>query len=422
MFSFLNTNTFGNLLKLVSGTFFAQLIPIVAMPIIARVFDPQDFGVLTIFIGIAGVLAISSSLRFELAIPQVKNDVAARHVFSLCLVLLAIITVLLLTIVKLGGSYLYDIFKLADFEEVGLLYVLVLSFFCSGIIQVSINRSIRLSEFSEIAVAKIIIAIGYVVSQLLLGLLVVPAGLVFGYVMGQVLGAIFLFHKSFSWLPSKSRPLSLSNVKNYGKEYLDLPIYSAPGAMIDAFCSTLPLLVVAATYDLTTAGMLGMAYRVLGIPASMISLSVSQIIFQKVSSSDGFKPGFARRLIIQSMLWLALIIIPFVLIITIFGPDLFALAFGEEWRLAGSYAGVLIVGLSVQFLASPNSLVLTLKENVKLGAFWQILRLTTVSFVLFFGRNYDFGTFLRAFVLHEVFIYLIYIWFIFIGAQRRVAC
>jgi hypothetical protein len=44
-----------------------------------------------------------------------------------------------------------------------------------------------------------------------------------------------------------------------------------------------------------------------------------------------------------------------------------------------------------------------------------------LSLVLFFAREYDFIVFLWLLVLHEVTIYAIYIWIIFIGAERRVS-
>jgi O-antigen/teichoic acid export membrane protein len=421
MFDVIKTTTFKNLSTLLSGTVLAQLVPILVMPLLTRIFEPQAFGVLSVFVGIASIISIAACLRFEVGIPQAEDDSAAKNIFVLSLLLLTVLTVMLSIVVGFSQSYLYDMFNLERSASVGFFCLVIITFLCSGIIQTSISRSIRLSDFSGIALGKVIIAAVYALTQLLLGVFAVPAGLILGYVAGQIFGALYFFRKSISWLPSNLNQARFSEIKLNAKEYKNLPLYSAPSAMIDAFCSTLPVLVVAATYDLATAGMLGLAHRVLGIPASLISLSVSQVIFQKIASSDGLRPGFIRNIIIRSICGLAVIIIPFTLVIYLFGPDLFALIFGEEWRLAGGYAGILMIGVSVQFLASPNSMVLTLKENIKIGALWQCSRLVTLSLVLFFARDYDFMVFLWLLVLHEVGIYSIYIWLIFIGAERRVS-
>ncbi len=420
MLSILKNTTVKNLFTLISGTVFAQMLPLLVMPLLTRLFDPQAFGAFSVFVGMASIITISASLRFELAIPQAEDNLAAKNLFVLSLVILATLTVFFIIFVGAASTHLLGFFEFGESSSVFALYLLVLCFFCSGFIQVSVNRAIRLSDFSGIAVGKVVVSGGYAIAQLLLGYFLVSGGLVFGYVAGQVLGAVYFFKKSMLWFPSGFSQSRLTELKMNAKEYRNLPLYSAPSAMADAFCSSLPVLVVAATYDLATAGMLGLAHRVLGAPASLISLSVSQVIFQRVASSDGLKPGFIRRILFRSMLGLASIIIPFALVIFFFGPDLFALFFGEEWRLAGSYAGIMIIGIAVQFLASPNSLILTLKENIKIGASWQVLRLITLSLVLFFAREYDFESFLWLFIAHEVVIYSLYIWLIFIGAQRRV--
>lgn len=422
MLDVIKTTTFKNLSALVSGTVLAQLVPIIVMPLLTRVFEPQAFGVLTVFVGIASTISIAACLRFEVGIPQAEDDSSAKNIFVLSLLLLAVLAAILSIVAGFSQSYLYDMFNLERSSSLGFFCLVIISFLCSGIMHASINRSIRLSDFYGIAFGKIIIATVYALTQLLLGVLAVPTGLILGYVAGQIFGAIYFFRKSISWFPSDLNQVRFSEIKLKAIEYKNLPLYSAPSAVIDAFCSTLPVLVVAARYDLVTAGMLGLAIRILGLPASLISLSVSQVIFQKIASNDGFRPGFIRNIIIRSICGLALIIIPFTLVIYLFGPGIFALIFGEEWRLAGVYAGILMIGVAIQFLASPNSVVLTLKENIKIGALWQCSRLVTLSFVLFFARDYDFIVFLWLLVLHEVGIYSIYIWIIFIGAKRRESC
>ena len=421
MLDIIKTTTFHNLSTLLSGTVLAQLVPILVMPFLTRTFEPQAFGVLSLFIGISGTISIASCLRFELGIPQAADDSVAKNIFVLSLFLVTVLTLLLSLVVWISQSYLHDLLNLEGPTSVGFFILVIVAFLCSGIIQSSINRSIRFSDFSGIALGKVIIATTYSLAQLLLGVFAVPTGLILGYISGQIFGAIYFFRKSISWLPSNLNQALFSEIKINAREYKNLPLYSAPSAMIDSFCSTLPILVVTATYDLAVAGMLGLAHRILGIPASLISLSVSQVIFQKIASSDGLRPGFIRKIIFRSICGLALVIIPFSLVIYLFGPDLFAFVFGEEWRLAGSYAGILIIGIAIQFLASPNSIVLTLKENIKIGALWQCSRLVSLSLVLFFARDYDFIVFLWLLVLHEVVIYSIYIWLIFIGAERRVS-
>lgn len=419
MSTILKSSTFKNLSKLVSGTVVAQVIPVASMPLLTRIFDPQDFGAFSLFVGISSIIIVAASLRFELAIPQAKEVLIAERIFVLCILIVLVLSCVLYLSFTFAEHQLFSILNLNREVAPNFFNFLVPTFLCSGIMQICIARSIRLSDFSGVAMGKIVVSTGYIVCQLLFGILLVPGALLFGYASGQLLGCIYLLLRSSEWLKSFGRKASFVGIRNSAIEYKNLPIYSAPGAMIDAFCSTLPLLVVSSVYGLTTAGMFGMAFRILGIPASMFSLSLSQIIFQKVASNDGLKPRYISSLLTKSILGLALIIIPFGVLMFFYGPDLFSLALGDEWRLSGEYASILIIGIGAQFLASPNSQILALKENIKLGTFWQILRLSTLFLVLFLAFEYDFETFLWLFVAHEVVIYTVYIALLYVGAKRR---
>ena len=76
---------FSNVLKLVSGTTLAQLITILTAPIISRLFAPDDFGVLTVFTSLIGIISIVICLRYEYAIMLPEDDGDAANLFALCL-------------------------------------------------------------------------------------------------------------------------------------------------------------------------------------------------------------------------------------------------------------------------------------------------------------------------------------------------
>lgn len=407
--------------KLLSGTALAQLIPIIVTPVLTRMYDAQAFGAFSVFIGISSVISISAALRYDLAIPQAKNEIEARQLFFLCLLIVTGIGLTLAACAGAAHKILYNIFENETFESAGFFYLLAIAFLGAGLIQICVNGFIRRSDFSSIAVSKIVVAASYAVTQTILGVVNAAGGLVLGYVAGQVMGAVYTLKKSAAWIPTEIKKSDFSDLKRNMREYRQLPLYSAPSAAIDAFCSALPVLIIGANYDLATAGMYGLAQRLLGAPAAFFSLSISQIIFQKVASDAGYKENYIRNLIIRCLALLSTVIIPFLITISLYGPEIFAHVFGEEWKTAGDYAAILIFGVAVQLLVGPSSLVLALKENIKLGSAWQITRLITLSCTLLYAKQFDFESFLWVFVLHEMFIYLLYLRLIFIGAQRRVA-
>ena len=65
---------FSDVLKLVSGASIAQLIGLIAVPIITRLYSPDDLGLLTVLTSIVSIIVVISCMRYELAIVLPKTN------------------------------------------------------------------------------------------------------------------------------------------------------------------------------------------------------------------------------------------------------------------------------------------------------------------------------------------------------------
>ena len=63
-----------NVLTLMLGTTIAQAIPIIISPILTRIYSPEEFGSLILFMSIVSILSVIVSLRYEKAIVQPLSD------------------------------------------------------------------------------------------------------------------------------------------------------------------------------------------------------------------------------------------------------------------------------------------------------------------------------------------------------------
>lgn len=82
-----------NVLKLTTGSVFAQALGILVAPIVTRLFAPEAFGIAALFASIAGVISVVACLRYELSImlPETDEDAANLLGVSLCCVLIVTI-------------------------------------------------------------------------------------------------------------------------------------------------------------------------------------------------------------------------------------------------------------------------------------------------------------------------------------------
>lgn len=74
----LNTTFRGNVLRLVSGTGVAQIIGILSMPILSRLYTSESFGLVALFISLTSILGIIACMHYELAIVLPNNYITPQ--------------------------------------------------------------------------------------------------------------------------------------------------------------------------------------------------------------------------------------------------------------------------------------------------------------------------------------------------------
>lgn len=78
---------------LAGGTAFAQAIGVVMLPIITRIYTPNEFSVLAVYTSILAIVAGVACLRLDIAIPLPKSDADAANLLSVSLVICTILSV-----------------------------------------------------------------------------------------------------------------------------------------------------------------------------------------------------------------------------------------------------------------------------------------------------------------------------------------
>ncbi|HSG68320.1 MAG TPA: oligosaccharide flippase family protein, partial [Bacteroidales bacterium] len=85
-----------NILALMGGTSLAQIIPIALQPLLRRLYDPEVFGVYSLYLSYIAIVVVISSLRYELSIVIQKDDKKAMNLVSLAMLISFILNTILL--------------------------------------------------------------------------------------------------------------------------------------------------------------------------------------------------------------------------------------------------------------------------------------------------------------------------------------
>ena len=366
---------------LMSGTVAAQAINFSLSFLLARLYEPYDFGHYSIVIGVAAVLAAASTFALDRVIILARTAVQARKVASAVLLINLCFSMLILfvgVILTISGIDRY-----LPLNALDLIVFIPLFMLLYGGSQVFIYSSLRNQRVSNIAVLKVAQSSAMGVAQIALSFLRLAGGLVVGNIVGWMLpfaaGLRWRIREGFIRRDMTSRSL-LSVVQRHWR----YPRYIMPNEAIDNLSNQAPIFLIGMFVSLSSAGYYGLAILMLSAPAAVLGQAVGQAFFQFIGRSEG---DFAllRRAVFH--IWIALAILGFLpfLLIGTWGGELFAFAFGGNWADAGRVAAMLSPLLFVRFVSSPTSTIY-LKLEMQREQWWfcvagAVYRVTAYGFM-----------------------------------------
>lgn len=414
----LSKNEFAkNVLTLMTGTVLAQAVPIAIIPILTRIFTPEDFGLFALYGAFVAVVGVIATGRYEIAIMLPVNHEEARVLLQAS-ALVALLISLIISIPLITWNKEIAIF-LGNQEIAPWLYLVPISVFLTGIYQSLTYWNNRQKKFKNTAISRVNQSFCQGASQTIFGFLQIAGGLIWGHFMGIISSLMYLLGKDKTY-KKIVQEINKQEIKQQLVRYKKFPKYGIVGELCDASAMQMPVFMLTKFYSSAITGMFSLTFRVLNMPTSIIASAIGQVLFQKVVEISHTAPERLNKYIIKIFLLLFIIYLPAVPILFIWGEPLFGLVFGEEWRQAGTYAGYLVVAVAIRFAVSPISTVLGLEKNIKKGVFWQVLYLCTITPTLYFGSDLAIEQFFLVFVLHEVILYLIYLVLILKGTKAIV--
>lgn len=363
-----------NVLTLMTGAGVAQIVPIIISPILTRIYTPEDFGVLALFVAIVSIIASVASGRYELAIMLPKKDGDATNLLALGFVFACVTSCITLFVVICFYKTLS--------ETLGLwLYALPFAVFFTGVWNLLNFFNNRKKEYRKLARTNVERSVFLAIIQLTIGFIVKGSyGLVSGQVFSQAYASTRLFLISgintqvlsaISWL----KMIALA------KKYKDFFKYSILAVLANALSIHLANIFISSMYGLVALGFYALVQRTLGMPGVLLGSAFGQVIFQQ-AVSEKQQTGKALKTFKYAVIRLSLIGLLLFSCIYFFVEGLFAYVFGEEWRTAGEYAKILVPLFYVRFVSSALSCFLSVFEK-QFAELMINLLLVSTSVILF---------------------------------------
>lgn len=398
-------------LVLAGGTAFAQALPIIASPLLTRLYTPQDFGRLSLFTALVSSVGMAVCGRYDMAMLLPRRGGPARQLFGLALWVGLLFSAAWLLVALAASDSLR---RAIGAESIGgWLYMVPLGLFLTGVRTTLGYWANRRGDFRALVRAQWSQAVIVVIVGLGLGVFGTGfPGLLAANLLGLLVGAgqlAYLFRRELS-----ASSLAWSRAKKaLARRYKDYPLYSASSAVVDGVTMSLPVFFLAHHFPDGTLGLYALVLRVANAPLSFISSAVGQVHIKRIVQllHDGQDPGaYLKRV----ALWLALVAAIPTLLLMPFAPWLFAQVFGAAWREAGDYLQILMPSLAVRFVASTISGTIEATNNTQLGAAWKVAALlVTVTMLRLVAPLGDIRGLLIAMAATDIALYVLYGWLSF---------
>lgn len=361
-----------NVSVLAGGTAFAGALAILALPLLTRIYSPEEFGVLGVFAALLGMISVIACLRYDIAIPLPESDQSAANLLAVALACL-VATVTVVTIAMFFFSQ--RIVALINAPTLAQhLWLLPFGVAATGAYSIFQYWATRRKAFARIARTRVERSIGGVSIQLIMGWAGTGAlGLILGQIVSNGAGFHGLARRAFSEDRAVFKSVRVAEMKRVAIEFDRQPKYSTLEALTNSAGVQLPIILIASLTTGSEVGYLMLAMQVMQAPMSLIGSSISQVYLSRaVEEHRNNRLGdFTARTIGG----LAKIGVGPLIFVGITAPSAFDLLFGAEWRRAGDLVVWMTPWFVLQFLVSPVSMALYVTNNQRTAMVLQIVGL-----------------------------------------------
>lgn len=386
-----------------SGNTIAQVIGVLGIPLLSRLYAPQEFAVQNIFLQLVIFFAGLMTWRYEYFFQMLKDDQQARRLFS-GVVKLGVITGVVLTVAMYAFSS--EIARILSVEQdANMLVVAPLSAFLVSLSLAFQHNAQRSGAYKGSAMSEVFGKSAYIASGALLAA-VTTSGLIFTTLFSALgkLGALLPYSKKLIFGSRAYAADAVNPLKKHASGAHALVM----SHVLVTVSSAAPIFYISAVYGTEILGQFSMVMATIFLPSGLIGAAIGQVFYQRAASYAG-EPLVLRGLWSMTVRKLALFGVPIYLCAGILSPWLYPFVLGEQWHDAGLYAQILVVAAFSSFISTPLDRVsLVLRYNWYMPTL-HMFRLMATGVLLIVVSHFalDFKGFLLCYVVQVSVVYLL---------------
>lgn len=337
-----------------TGQLISAALPLLAAPVLGRLYLPADYGALATYMAVANVLGAISTLQLAQGIIAETSDRKAVGLVHACCWAAALVGLVAAAV------------AIALFATVGAkpgyldvrywLLLLPASTMAAGAVAAIAALANRHRRYGAMARIQIYVVVVSVAVSIALGLAQWGAhGLLVSYFVGQIItvGAHVWLYRAIVAEPPH---YDASQLLDLARVHRKFPLYTLPSELLGTMNLQMPVLALTAVGATPLLGAFARARQLVATPLALMGSSIAQV-FRQRASQQFRETGSCAGIYARTFAALALAGLPPTIILMLAAPDLFRIVLGPNWTEAGEISRVLAPMLYLGFICSPLSSV-----------------------------------------------------------------
>lgn len=380
---FVKSDFVKNAALLFSSSGLAQLIGLILVPILSRIYSPEEHGIITTFLSFISIGAAITTLKYEQAIVVEDNRDKARQLVILATGLNFIFLLISLALLFIFQHWVSGIFHLSSFQP--WLVLIPVTIFISGLVEILSVWWNRERKYRKLSSSKLANAgLGALYKVFHKGLhIFTENGLVIGHITGLFINLLLLKPRHIS----KHLAIKMADIKQAIHKYRSFPLWAMPGSLINMIGTNLPIFIIAYYLGSEATGNFGNAIKLTYIPLGAISYAVGQVFYERLAR---LKTDHERLKLSKNILkFLFFLSLAPVLVLAVWGDQITPIILGKNWALSGQMVQIMVLFYFVMYISSPFAAAFEVYNALKLQFVYTSVFTITTGLALYLALSYS---------------------------------
>lgn len=333
----LKNSTLKNITKMMTGTMLGQVISTLLVPVTTRIYGAEVYGNLAVLTSMSSLIVSFLGFGLAAAIMVEKTREEAEQTYKLAVNMTGFFVVIILGILYLLSPWMKIIKSTIDYMiMLVMLGISVITTNQTNMLYAWLNRNGR---YNVLLFNPIITSISNNIISIVLGLMGFKnTGLFWGLLLSQIITLIHMFR----CMDRITYKLKLKDIRSIIKRNKDFILYQYPASLMSSVVGNLPVQILSFCFGNTIVGYYSMSMKLLNIPSSLISNSLSRVYFKEAADRER-RGANSREYTLKTCKIVSFVfLIPMALIILL-GDILIPIVLGTEWALSVEYLKIMAV-------------------------------------------------------------------------------